>query len=155
MTTFQVLLLMVGCLLSGYLYVLIYKSHNKFNQQFRFPVALDVGQMTSFVICILLYFVFPLKFIVSCAMNLWIGAFIGWVFCSINRGQSKAGSFFCGGLAAIMGTMVGAITLNPTLCGLPVTTLPIDYQGLAVGIFGVILLGFTVVLVKYSLMSDV
>ena len=155
MTTFKVFLLVVGLLLGGYLYVLIYKSRNNFSEYLRFPVALDAGQMTSFVIGILLHLVFPLKFIVSCAMNLWIGAFISIFFCLTQKSQSVSASFFCGGLAAIMGTMVGAAAINPTLCGLPMSRLPIQNPSLAVGIFGVVLLGIAALLVKYSLKNDI
>ncbi|MCZ2259920.1 hypothetical protein KSU66_15580 [Sporosarcina sp. G11-34] len=107
--------------------------------------------MTSFVIGTLLYLVFPMKFSVSCAINIWIGASIGTLFCSIKGWQSIAAGFFYGGLAAIMGTMVGATAVNPALCGLPISKLPINDPGLAVGVFGLVLLGVTVLLVKSSL----
>ncbi|WP_269052411.1 hypothetical protein [Sporosarcina sp. G11-34] len=92
-----------------------------------------------------------MKFSVSCAINIWIGASIGTLFCSIKGWQSIAAGFFYGGLAAIMGTMVGATAVNPALCGLPISKLPINDPGLAVGVFGLVLLGVTVLLVKSSL----
>jgi hypothetical protein len=154
MTTFKVFLLVVGLLLGGYLFVLIHKSRHNFSEYVRFPVALDAGQMTSFVIGILLYIVFPYKFIVICAINIWIGVFIGILFCSTQNSQSVGAGFFCGGHASIMGTMVGAAAINPTLCGLPLTRLPIQNPGIVVGVFGVVLLGVTAMLVRYSSKCD-
>ena len=103
----------------------------------------------------LFYLVYLLKFSVGCAINLCIGALVGILFCSIKGSKSVTAGFFCGWLAAIMGTMVGATAINPTLCGLPLSKLPIGNPGLAVGILGLVLLGFTVLLVRYTLTIDV
>lgn len=154
MTTIKVILLIVACLLAGSLYISIYKLPERFSNQYRFPVALDMGQMTSFVIGMLLYLICPLKFSVSCAINIWIGAFIGIFFCSIKGSQSVAAGFFYGGLATVMGTMVAAAAVNPTLCGLPISKLSIENPGLVVGIFGLVLLAFLVLLVRYPLKNE-
>ena len=126
----------------------IYKSPEKFSERHRFSVALDVGQITSFVIGTLLYLVFPLKFSISCAINIWIGALVGRMFCSIKGPKLVAAGFFYGGLATIMGTMVAAAAVNPALCGFPISKLPIENPGLAVGIFGLVLLAIMVLLVR-------
>ncbi|WP_318618024.1 hypothetical protein [Sporosarcina sp. YIM B06819] len=67
-----------------------------------------------------------------------------------QKSQSIATGFFFGGLAAIMGTMVGAAAINPALCGLPMSRLSIQNPSIAVGSFGVVLLGVTAMLVRYS-----
>jgi hypothetical protein len=151
MILFGLFLLVLSSLLGVYMYALFYKSRYKISDRLGFTGTLAAGQITSFVIAITLYLVFPMDFTVICTVNLWIGIVIGSQFGSVTRKQSVVAGFFNGGVAAVMGTMIGAIAFNPALCGLPASTLTLQNTGVAVGIFGLLLLCATTLLVRYSL----
>lgn len=153
MILFGLFLLVLSSLLGVYMYALFYKLRFGISDRLRFTVTLAAGQITSFVIAITLYLVLPMDFTVICTINLWIGIVIGTQFSSVVKKQSVLAGFFNGGVAAIMGTMVGAISFDPTLCGLPASTLTLQNTGIAVGIFGLLLLCATTLLVRFSLMK--
>ena len=153
MILFGLFLLVLCSLLGVYMYALFYKSRYRISDSLSFPVTLAAGQITSFVIAITLYLVFPMDFTVICTVNLWIGIVIGAQFGSMQRKPSVIAGFFNGGVAAVMGTMVGAIAFDPTLCGLPASTLTLQNTGIAIGIFGLLLLCATTLLVRFSLIN--
>jgi len=153
MILFGLFLLVLSSLLGVYMYALLYKSRNRIGERLGFTVTLAAGQITSFVIAITLYLVFPIDFTIICTANLWIGIVIGTQFSSVTRNNSVLAGFFNGGVAAVMGTMVGAISFDPTLCGLPASTLTLQNTGIAVGIFGLLLLCATTLLVRFSLIN--
>ncbi|MBO0603427.1 hypothetical protein I2483_17310 [Sporosarcina sp. E16_3] len=153
MILFGLFLLVLSSLLGVYMYALFYKSRYRISDSLSYTVTLAAGQITSFVIAMTLYLVFPIDFTVICTVNLWIGIVIGTQFSSVTRKQSLLAGFFNGGVAAVMGTMVGAVTIDPTLCGLPESTLTLQNTGIAVGIFGLLLLCATTLLVRFSLIK--
>lgn len=153
MILFGLFLLVLSSLLGVYMYALLYRSRYRISDRLSFTVTLAAGQITSFVIAITLYLVFPIDFTVICTVNLWIGIVIGTQFSSVARKQLVLAGFFNGGVAAVMGTMVGAVTFDPTLCGLPESTLTLQNAGIAVGIFGLLLLCATTLLVRFSLLN--
>ncbi|MFJ7936050.1 hypothetical protein [Sporosarcina sp. NPDC096371] len=150
MNIFGVLLLVLSSLMGGYMYRLVYLSRHRISERVSFTVALAAGQLTSFVIAMTLYWVIPMSFTVICSVNLWLGIGIGVTYGSMTGMQSVVAGFFYGGVAAIMGTMVGAAAFDPTLCGLPASTLGIQNTGFAVGIIGLLLLGVTTLFVRFS-----
>ena len=154
MNLFGMFFLVLSSLLSVYMYVLFYKARYRISERLSFTVTLAAGQITSFVIAIALYLVFPIDFTIICTVNLWIGIVLGTQFSSVTKKQSVQAGFFNGGVAAVMGTMVGAISFDPTLCGLPASTLSLQNTGIAVGIFGLLLLCVTTLLVRFSLMKN-
>ena len=109
MILFGLFLLVLSSLLGVYMYALFYKSRYRISDSLSFTVTLAAGQITSFVIAMTLYLVFPIDFTVICTVNLWIGIVIGTQFSSVTRKQSVLAGFFNGGVAAVMGTMVGAV----------------------------------------------
>ncbi len=153
MILFGLFLLVLSSLLGVYMYALLYRSRYRISDRLSFTVTLAAGQITSFVIAITLFLVFPIDFTVICTVNLWIGIVIGTQFSSVTRKQLVLAGFFNGGVAAVMGTMVGAVTFDPTLCGLPESTLTLQNTGIAVGIFGLLLLCATTLLVRFSLIN--
>lgn len=153
MLIFGIFLLVLSSLLGVYMYALSYKYRFGISDRLSFAVTLAAGQATSFVIAITLYLVFPIDFTVICSVNLWIGIVIGTQFSSLAKKQSVLAGFFNGGVAAVMGTMVGAISFDPTLCGLPASPLSLQNTGIALGIFGLLLLCATTLLVRFSLMK--
>lgn len=153
MILFGLFLLVLSSLLGVYMYGLFYKSRYRISDRLSFTGTLAAGQITSFVIAITLYLVFPMDFTVICTVNLWIGIVIGTQFSSVTRKQSVLAGFFNGGVAAVMGTMVGAVSFDPTLCGLPASTLTLQSTGIAIGIFGLLLLFATTLLVRFSLIN--
>jgi hypothetical protein len=153
MILFGLFLLVLSSLLGVYMYALFYKSRYRISERLSFTVTLAAGQITSFVIAITLYLVFPMDFTVICTVNLWIGIVIGAQFGVVTRKQSVVAGFFNGGVAAVMGTMVGAVSVDPTLCGLPASTLSLQNTGIAVGLFGLLLLCATTLLVRFSLIT--
>ncbi|MBO0587849.1 hypothetical protein [Sporosarcina sp. E16_8] len=154
MILFGLFLLVLSSLLGVYMYALFYKSRYRNGDRLSFAGTLAAGQITSFVIAITLYLIFPIDFTVICTVNLWIGIVIGTQFSSVASGKSVLAGFFNGGVAAVMGTMVGAISFDPTLCGLPASTLTLQNTGIAVGIFGLLLLCATTLLVRFSLLKN-
>lgn len=153
MILFGLFLLVLSSLLGVYMYALFYKLRYQISDRLSFTVTLAAGQITSFVIAITLYLVFPMDFTVICTVNLWIGIVIGAQFGSMQRKSSAISGFFNGGIAAVMGTMVGAVSFNPTLCGLPASTLTLQNTSIAIGIFALLLLSVTMLLVRFSLIN--
>ncbi len=85
MILFGLFLLVLSSLLGVYMYALFYKSRYRISDRLSFTVTLAAGQITSFVIAITLYLVFPMDFTVICTINLWIGIVIGAQFGSMKR----------------------------------------------------------------------
>lgn len=151
MTSLNGYLLIVAALLIGYLYVIITKADVHIHDHQRSALALDAGQISSFVSGTLIYLVFPFEFSTVGVINIWLGAFIGMLFCWKNESKLISGGLFFGGLASVMGTMVGALAVNPAICGLPITKLPIQNPDAVIGFLSVIILFVTGLLANYLL----
>ncbi|NYF24426.1 hypothetical protein [Sporosarcina sp. JAI121] len=154
MVLFGSILLVLSSLLGIYMYALFYKSRYKISNRLGFTVTLAAGQITGFVIAMMLYLIFPMDFSIICTVNLWIGIVIGAQFGSIVRKQSVLAGSFNGGVAAVMGTMVGTVAFAPSLCGLPASNMSFQNTGIAIGGFGLLLLCATTLLVRFSVMNE-
>lgn len=95
-----------------------------------------------------------MDFTVICTVNLWIGIVIGTQFSSVAGRQSVLAGFFNGGVAAVMGTMVGTLAFDPTLCGLPASSLGFQNTGITIGVFGLLLLCATTLFVRFSIIKQ-
>jgi hypothetical protein len=91
----------------------------------------DSGQIISFIVCSQIASLFYEVSIGIWAVNLTIGCFIGYYFMFIYNLEVKSSGFFLGGLAAVMGTMIGFASNDPTICGLPPSTLSFRNMGVA------------------------
>ncbi|KIL51995.1 hypothetical protein KP78_03660 [Jeotgalibacillus soli] len=84
-------------------------------------------------------------------VNLFLGTAIGVMFGFMVNIQSFIAGIFNGGMGGIMGTMIGAVALDPTICSLPATTLSLESTILFFSLFSTVLLVITAALLYFAL----
>lgn len=84
-------------------------------------------------------------------MNLLIGVAIGLTIGSLLNSQTLIAGIYSGGTGAVMGTMIGAVSLDPTICSLPVQVYNQQELVLFFCLFGLFLHLLTTLLLLFSL----
>ena len=127
------------------------RSRLLFSDRFGFIVALTGSSILGIVTSLHLFLLFPTNLGMMSALNMTIGILIGMAFGSILNTQSLIAGFFNGGVAGMMGTMIGAVALNPAICGLPPSAFTEQSTLLVLGLFSFILLSLTFGLLCFAL----
>jgi hypothetical protein len=153
MVIFGVCLLTVSSLIGTYIFLSLNRYRSLHSDQYSLTGTISAGQIVSLVTALNLFLIFPINFVFIASINLFIGCIIGVLFGSRKKLQSIVIGFFNGGISGIMGTMIGAVAFDPALCGLPVSSVSLQNIGLTIGVFGLILLIITTVLIRFSLIE--
>ncbi|RFU61748.1 hypothetical protein [Peribacillus glennii] len=151
MEIFLVCLLVFNGLIGFLGFRYLNKSKYLFSDRFAFIAALTASTIVSLVTALNLFLLFPDYFSVISGLNMILGIGIGAVFGAMVNAQSFIAGLFNGGVGGIMGTMIGAVTMNPSICSLPVSSLSGQTVILFFGLFSFILLSTTFSLLCFAL----
>jgi hypothetical protein len=102
-----------------WVYVVLGRSRFLFSERFAFISTYSSSSTLSLVAALNLLMLFPYQFEIIGILNLLIGIGIGWLFGSLVNAQTLIAGIYSAGIGSIMGTMVGAVVMNPAICGLP------------------------------------
>ncbi|RXJ02411.1 hypothetical protein DS745_06820 [Anaerobacillus alkaliphilus] len=145
-----VTLLLISGVISFYSYRQLYRHKNLFSDRFGFNVALTASTAVSLSISILLFLLHPNIHLVG-SINILLGIFIGLLFGSLVNTQTIVAGVYNGGVSGIMGTMIGAVAYDPSICGLPFTESLQQTTVMYFGIGSFILFLLTIRLLHFSL----
>ncbi|MEH7443793.1 hypothetical protein V7201_15880 [Bacillus sp. JJ1122] len=106
-----------------WLYFVLSKCKFLLNDRFGYISVKTSSSTLSLVASLNLFLLFPADFEITGLLNLLLGIGIGWLFGSLLNAQTLIAGIYNGGMGAIMGTMAGAVVMNPAICGLPSTIL--------------------------------
>jgi hypothetical protein len=109
----------INILVTGWGYHSLNRQRYLYSERFGFTVTYLASTSSSFVIALNLFLLFPKHFEVVSTFTLFLGIGIGALFGSMVNMQSFIAGVFNGGVGGIMGFMLGAVALDPSLCGLP------------------------------------
>lgn len=84
-------------------------------------------------------------------MNLIIGVAVGVTIGSLLNSQTLIAGIYSGGTGAVMGTMIGAVSLDPSICSLPTQIYNQQELVLFFGLFGLFLHLLTTLLLLYAM----
>lgn len=151
MEIFLFIILLANSLIGYFGFRFLNKSRLLFSDRFGFIVALTGSAILGTVTALNLFLLFPNNFGVMSVLNMLIGIVIGIAFGAILNTQSLIAGFFNGGVGGMMGTMIGAVALDPSICGLPPTTITEQSTLLFLGLFSFFLLSITFTLLCFAL----
>jgi hypothetical protein len=109
----------INITVTGWGYFSLYRQRYLFSERFGFTVTYLASTSCSFAVALNLFLLFPKHFEVVSTLTLILGIVIGALFGSMVNMQSFIAGIFNGGVGGIMGSMLGAVALDPSLCGLP------------------------------------
>ncbi len=127
------------------------KSRLLFSDRFGFIVALTGSAILGLVTALNLFLLFPAFFVVMSVLNMLIGMAIGVVFGAMVNSQSLIAGFFNGGVGGMMGTMIGAVALDPSICGLPPSSITEQSTFIFLGLLSFFLVTITFTLLCFAL----
>ncbi|MFD2213362.1 hypothetical protein [Metabacillus endolithicus] len=151
MNTIVLTILITNCLIALFGYRVLFRSRYLFSDRFGFIVSITGGNIVSLVITNNLFYLFSNHFNVISFMNLLIGVAIGVTIGSLLNSQTLIAGIYSGGTGAVMGTMIGAVSLDPTICSLPAQIYNQQELVLFFGLFGLFLHLLTTLLLLFSL----
>lgn len=151
MEYFLFIILITNSLIGWFGFRFLNKSKLLFSDRFGFIVALTGSGISGLVTALNLFLIFPDHFGVMSVLNMLIGISIGVAFGAILNTQSLIAGFFNGGVGGMMGTMIGAVALDPSICGLPVSSIAEQSSILFLGLFSFFLLSLTFTLLCFAL----
>ncbi|PGT87728.1 MULTISPECIES: hypothetical protein [Bacillaceae] len=144
-------ILITNCLISLFGYRILFRSRYLFSDRFGFIVSITGGNIVSLVITNNLFYLFSNHFIVISFMNLIIGVAVGVTIGSLLNSQTLIAGIYSGGTGAVMGTMIGAVSLDPSICSLPTQIYNQQELVLFFGLFGLFLHLLTTLLLLYAM----
>ncbi|MFC4403385.1 hypothetical protein [Gracilibacillus xinjiangensis] len=152
MLIFLLTMLLINSLIGIWLFTGMFKKRKVFDDRFGMIMAACSGGIISFSISLQLAFLLPLSFSYISLINVIIGGSIGILFGSLVKFQSLLSGYFQGFIGAIMGTMLSAVTQDPSLCNLPIYyEESILHNMYYFSVFGTTLTMLTAYLIKYSM----
>ncbi|TKD71046.1 hypothetical protein [Pseudalkalibacillus hwajinpoensis] len=118
MELYVFLSLLLNLLLGLLVFKRMFQSRKLFSDRFGMIVTTNFSGVFNFSIGLHLYLVMPDHFaIISLAIVIGIGS--GVIIGAIVKFHSVLAGFFHGTVGTLMGTMLGVIIINPSLCRLP------------------------------------
>jgi hypothetical protein len=151
MKLFLFILFVTNMGIARYGYKYLYRSRDLFSDRFGFLVSMIGSGTVSLVTSLQLFLLLPSNLDAISSMNMFIGMSVGLLFGAMVNTQSLIAGFFNGGTGGVMGTMIGAIAKEPSICSLPAGALSEQTVILFFGIFGFLLLSVTMFILCFAL----
>ncbi|WP_246942911.1 hypothetical protein [Bacillus pinisoli] len=146
-----ILLTFVQLLVIFHTYYSLSQRKELFDDRFGKNYTFASTGVSSFFLAMMLIFLIPgTSFMVIAAVI--VGVLLGALFGSLYKMQTILLGIWNGGIGGLMGSMLGLVVLDPSLCGLPGTAArDIANNIILFSIFGTIILFTTMWLVRFSL----
>ncbi|KAA0546574.1 hypothetical protein FZW96_15130 [Bacillus sp. BGMRC 2118] len=143
---------MLTTLLGLLLYRVLYRRKSLFTDRYGMIITMCCSGVLSLSISLNLLFLLSFPLEVTTLVNLLIGGIIGVGFGSLVKFQSVLAGYTHGVIGALMGTMLGAVIQNPTLCSLPASYLTsVQENMIFLSLFVGTLVCMTIGLIVFSL----
>ena len=152
MTTFLICMVIFNLLITMSIYIILFRKKKIFNDRFGMIMAMSLSGVMSLSIAMNIQFLVSLPSIILMMITVLTGGLIGILFGSLVKFQSLLAGYSHGVLGSVMGSMLGAVVLDPALCSLPVSYVDIIQQNKIIfSLFSTCLVLSTSCLVYYSL----
>ncbi|MHA6250877.1 hypothetical protein [Oceanobacillus sp. CAU 1775] len=122
MTLFLSIALVVNIFVSWKSYTILRRSRKLFSDRYAMVISLSASMVVGLVLSLIGTFILPFSFSILAIVFTSFGGVIGILFGSMVKLHSVLSGFFGGTMGGMTGAMVGAVVLDPTLCGLPLTS---------------------------------
>lgn len=151
MKLFLLVSLFINLVGASFLFYRLYRSRKLFSERYAMIIATVFSSMFSFTVAVQLYLLLPIDLAVITFLAVLVGAGVGIVIGGIYKFQSLLSGFFQGTTGALMGTMLGAVILNPELCSLPISANSLNETIFIITLFVSLLNFLTYGIIYYSL----
>lgn len=152
MVLFLIGILAFNSLIGLSIYLVMYKKRKVFSDHYGMIMAMCSSGILSLTIAMVTFFLFQATLSIVALLTTVIGGSIGILFGSLVKYQSLLAGFSQGVIGGIMGTVLGAVILDPSLCSLPSSySAGINQTMIAFSLFGTALVMITISLLYYSL----
>lgn len=152
MTTFLICMVIFNLLITMSIYIILFRKKKIFNDRFGMIMAMSLSGVISLSIAMNIQFLVSFPSIILMMITVLTGGLIGILFGSLVKFQSLLAGYSHGVLGSVMGSMLGAVVLDPALCSLPVSYVDIIQQNKIIfSLFSTCLALSTSCLVYYSL----
>lgn len=145
------LFLLINSAIALFTYRVLHRVRYLFSERFGFIVALTGSNIVALVVTTNLFSLFPNHPTIISCLNIVVGASVGLAFGSLISSQTLIAGVYSGVTGAIMGTMIGAIAKDPSICGIPSQIYTENEYLLFFGVFGIILHFITASLLYFAL----
>ncbi|WP_174732328.1 hypothetical protein [Mesobacillus harenae] len=151
MFTFLVFVLITNAAAAAWIYFSLGTKRYLFNERFAFSITLAASTYISLVTGLNLFLLFPNEFLFISTFNLFLGIGIGILFGSMVNMQSLIAGFYNGGIGGVMGSMIGAVALDPSLCGLPASLWTEQSMVLFMSLLSLVVQGLSSIILLFSM----
>jgi hypothetical protein len=151
MILYLYLILGINILIPSILFISIKQKRKLFSDRYGMIITSIVSLVFGLSIGTVLFFTFPQSYGVLAFVSAVAGSMIGLSFGALIKYHTLVISLFNGVIGSLMGTMLAAVILDPSLCSLPsgFTTL-IDRNIILITLFLTFLSLITSFLVRFS-----
>jgi hypothetical protein len=140
----------INFLIGASLYYVLRKSRLLFSDRFGYTVSCFASSTLGLVASLNLILLFPNHFEIVGVLNILLGITIGFLYGSMLNAQSLIAGIYNGGISAIMGTMLGVVVKNPSICGLPDTIASEQEMMIFFALFSLCIQGISALLLIFS-----
>ncbi|MBM6618202.1 hypothetical protein [Bacillus suaedaesalsae] len=134
------------------MYTILYRRRYLFTDRYGMIVSIVCSSIICLTISMHTLFLLPFSLMILTISNVVLGAGVGVLFGSLVNSQSILSGVSHGVIGSLMGTMLGAVIQNPTLCSLPAAYLNTVQQNMIILSFCTsILVAVTMLVVYFSL----
>ncbi|WP_175638921.1 hypothetical protein [Metabacillus schmidteae] len=152
MTIFLICTVIFNMLISITIYKILVRKKKIFNDRFGMIMAMSLSGVISLSIAMNIQFLFSVPSVPLMIITVLTGGFIGVLFGSLVKFQSLLAGYSQGILGSVMGSMFGAVVLDPALCSLPIAYVETIQQNTIIfSLFSTCLVLSTSFLIYYSL----
>lgn len=114
-----IFLLIMNCFIAAAAYMYLYQARYLFSDRFGFILATTGSTISSIVITNHLFYVIPYDYFFVLVFIVAAGLLIGFCYGALVNSQTLIAGIYSGGVGGVMGIMIGAIALDPSICSLP------------------------------------
>lgn len=146
------MILLLNVLIGSSSYLTLRRRRQLFSDRFVMIVAMSSSMVLSLVVGMLCSFILPFSFSSISMLTAIAGGITGIFFGAMVKLHSVLAGFFWGTIGGLMGAMVGAVVMDPSLCGLPsVSSMNLFTNMITFSVFGTTLTFISFSLINYSL----
>ncbi|RSD25407.1 hypothetical protein [Mesobacillus subterraneus] len=145
-----ILTIMINLTIGISLYYFLKRRMIIFTDRFGFTSSYVSSSTSGLAISLGLVLLFQNHIEMIGVLNILIGIGFGWLYGSLLNSQSIIAGIYHGGISGMMGTMLGAIVLDPSICGLPESLLSGQNIIVVFALLSVCIQGLSALLLLFS-----
>ncbi|RFU64613.1 hypothetical protein [Bacillus sp. V59.32b] len=151
MILYLYVMLGINILIPSILYLIMRKRRKLYTDRYGMIVTSAASLVFSLSIGTTLFFAFPASFNILIVISTVSGSLIGLTYGTLIKFHSMMIGSFNGMIGALAGTMLAAVVLDPSLCGLPSAfTTMLDRNMMLITLLVTLLSFITSILIRFS-----